>query len=277
MELIDAGKVLFSPNLEAVSKEEILKMCPLVGESKSNDFVRMNNTIFHKKQKKMKFLLNELIGEIISEYFDLQTKKSIVVQNELDLGREELRFYLISKVFFEEGLNYLRYDDFVDVRNDEYENLNNLGRLTKFWDCNTGEEVLVDVNSLEILKSDLKKLIVRDFLPEQKDRNVCNFMFGYEGNRVKLMPVYDYEHSFDKYYYINILGLHLFLKRERDFIRHDAEFQNLFQKLMDFKFDFVINKLEAEHGIILNYDEKHLYESVILKQQKLVRKKRIIY
>ena len=79
MKFKNYDKVLISPKLEWVSPSHIQEMCPLVGRSKSDDFVRMNNEIYHHKCKMTKFLLNELVGEIISEYFDLQTKKSTVV------------------------------------------------------------------------------------------------------------------------------------------------------------------------------------------------------
>ena len=277
MEFVNRGKALIKPNLISVTREEILKLCPLVGYTKSNGFVEMNSTIYHLKRKNILFLLNELIGEIISEYFELQTKKSIIVQDETDfIISDTLSFALISKVFFESGLDYLHYDDFKDVKPNVYEGIFNLSRLNKFWDCNIGEWVLVDETALRVLKNDLKKLMVRDYSTKQKDRTINNFMFGYIGNNVKLMPVYDYEHSFANYTYDNLLDLPLFLESVREYIRNDYEFQSLFHKLMDFEFSLVTDKLEEQYGIILNNSEKEKYNNVIEERQRLVREKKIL-
>ena len=43
-------------------------------------------------------------------------------------------------------------------------------------------------------------------------------MFGYTNNHIKLMPLYDYEYSFGRYYgiYFNLLDFNLELKKVRE-------------------------------------------------------------
>lgn len=275
MELKDFRKVLISPKLENVSKKEILSLYQIYGY-KLCGFVKMNNELYHMKTNKLALMLNELIGEIISEYFDLQTKKSIIVMDENNLDDKTMFCSLLAKSFMEHGLSYCNMDAFTKIKHLDKNKLANLNRLQSFYNVDEEWGVRTNREDLNTLKSELKKMIIRDFLTKQRDRGFQNFMFGYKDNHIKLMPLYDYEYSFNDYIYPNFFEIDLNNRSIRRTLKNDIEFQELLYKLMDFSFNYVLEKLEEEHGLLLSDKEIQKYNGVIESQQRLVRENKML-
>jgi len=282
MQFKNYDKVLIQPKLEKMSSEEVLRISPLIGKSKSYDFVKMNNEIYHLKHKLIHFLLNELIGEIISEYFELQTKKSLIIMNEDNFNNSTSifpvpQFSLLAKSFFETDLEYCRFNEFSTYygADGSLKNLNGIGR---FFNVITGTDEKICNEDLIKLIYDLKKMIIRDFLTKQSDRSIANFIFGYKGNHIKLMPLYDYEHSFKStiLLYRNVFEINLNSTHTVNILKHDKCFQELLYKLMNFNFDFVLTKLEEDYSIILNREEYGNYVDVIQEQQRFIRERNLL-
>lgn len=241
-------------------------------ESYLCDFVKKNNTMYHMRVTSLVEATEEIIGELISEYFKLDTVHSIFYKD------EENYYALLTEVFTTSDNKYGFIEElFLECA--WAEDLCALKSISRITDPITYEVFDIKKECLKKLLIDLKKLIIRDFITNQTDRHSENFMFCYDKDYVKLMPVYDYEHSFVKSYeYENtLLCLNLNRSNVLDFVRNDDTFQELLEKALLLDMKSIFKRLKSEYFIILNSVEKWEYESVVtakqneIKQYKLIR------
>ncbi|MDE6292628.1 MAG: hypothetical protein K2L98_02980, partial [Bacilli bacterium] len=131
--------------------------------------------------------VNELLGEVISEYFGLDTVHYSVAK--LIVEGKEPTIGVVSENFCSPDYKYTRIFDYKLAAGD----IRYLESLRSI--CTSDEE-------FKLLFADLKKFIIRDFYTSQGDRNGNNFLFrekrdGSEGKR--LADLYDYENVYELY------------------------------------------------------------------------------
>ena len=141
------------------------------------------------------YLINELMGEVISQYFGLQSVHYKIAQ--LNVNGENKGYGVISKNFSDPNSVYQTAWDFRLQPSDDLSILKNIKNICIFED------------EYSLLLDDMKKLFIRDFYTSQRDRTVNNFLFRVDDNGVRLAPLYEYECSFeavDKAKYSNPIG-----------------------------------------------------------------------
>jgi len=174
------------------------------------------NWYYFKKQTNEVNLINELIGELISEYFGLDTIHYKIAKLNIN-GNSEIG--LVSKNFSNPLYDYKRVSDFnLPSKND----LSNLERI---------KAICKSENEYRLILEDLKKLFIRDFYAIQGDRTENNLLFKKTENSLRLAPLYDYESSFgniNEGWYSNSLGtLDLMNKKTIYLLKNDDKFHEL--------------------------------------------------
>lgn len=194
-----------------------------------------------------KKILNELIGELISEYFNLKTVHYKLVKSKNGYG-------VISKNFCDKNFNYKKAGQL---------------RLKKGRDLELFEHSNLD----DDLLCDIKKLFIRDFYTSQIDRFRKNLLFMVNNNEIRLAPLFDYELSFvfRKAYYTNDLGrLDLTYDKTIKYLKEDSYFQELLYLLMDADIKNILEKAEEKHGVLIDDGTEEYYYNHEKKVKSLV-------
>ena len=121
-------------------------------------------------------------------------------------------------------------------------------------------------------------MIINDYMREQSDRVYRNFMFEYGFNRIKLMPLYDFEYSFldsDKLLE-NTFKFNLEDESVRDFVRKDDQFQELLSLGMDLNMDRVFEELFSIYPVRMNNEEMNKYKNIIDNKKKKIKEYKLI-
>lgn len=266
------NKFIELENLEDIRLKQNEKKNIFCNEYYEKNFIKYNGKIYYVKFKNDYAIFNELLGEKISEYFGLQTIKSMLIK--LETKRKHILYGTMSLNFVKQNENYSHFDKniFPFIRNNDGVGLDNLNRLRIFKGKNMIH--IMDKKCYIELLCDLKKLIVRDYISRQCDRNSKNIMLKYKGNKVKLMPVYDYENSFFLNFYseyCNIFNFDYRNKLVKDFVRNDNYFQELMYLAMDIDIFSLIEIIEDEYGVHLKDEEKIDYSSFISLRKSMIR------
>ncbi len=274
MKVFDEKLELFDPKCYAKLSEVDRKKLFYTDKHKFS-FVKIDGVLYHIKMRQIIYIVNELIGELISQYFKLDTVKSTMYKDE-----NESYYWLLSKVFTNEKERYSYLDWlFPDLINSSTIGLDNLNNLSRIYSLSHRKIYDVSKSDLEKLSLSLRKLIVRDFITNQTDRHSANFMFSIYRSHVKLMPVYDYEHSFKKAEMLKYLGYFDFdLNKEKviKFVQNDDIFQELLEVAMCLDMKKIIKQLEEEYPILLNILEKYDYSSIIRKKQNEIKRYKLL-
>jgi hypothetical protein len=247
------------------------------------DFIKLNGVIYHKKDRLGQTLLNELVGENVSEYFNLQTVKSIIAMSSSGESISKINNYvLLTKLFTNKNNKYDTYEIFTESKYYEDVGLDNLDRLQTIYPLDVRKDILVDEKDKITIIRDFKKLLVRDFMTDQTDRTSSNFTLQYCENHIELMPVFDYEHSFGDYYgyyrnhFFHIFDFDLRLLKVIEYARKDEYLQELLHLAMDLDMSRRIQMLEDEYCTCLTDNEKEKYNSVIKKNKSLIREHKLL-
>lgn len=266
------NKFIELENLEDIRLKQNEKKNIFCNEYYENNFIKYNGKIYYVKFNNNYSIFNELLGEKISEYFGLQTIKNMLVKLQTEKG--QILHGTMSLNFVKQNENYSHFDKnifpFIKIKNDV--GLDNLNRLRIFKGKNMIH--IMDKKRYIELLCDLKKLIVRDYISRQCDRNSKNIMLKYKGNKVKLMPVYDYENSFFLNFYseyCNIFNFDYRNKLVKDFVRNDNYFQELMYRAMDIDIFSLIEMIEDEYGVHLKDEEKIDYSNFISLRKSMIR------
>ncbi len=212
--------------------------------------------------------VNELLGEVISEYFDLDTVHYQVAQ--LCVKGEEPEYGLVSKNFCSKEYLYTRTWDYNLTRGDIHY-LDNLRDI-----CKNEEE-------FKQLLSDMKKFIIRDFYTSQGDRSGNNFLFqekkdGSEGKR--LAPLYDYENAYQIYpsriYNNQILYVDMKDKELPNFFKKDKEYQESLCKIRDADMNQLMDIVEERHNILIPNDLKEYYRTIDKEKKEIIKEYRLV-
>lgn len=225
------------------------------------NWFKKDSTWYYFKSDDLIYILNELLGEKISEYFSLETAHYQLAKINFDMFNK----YGIASANFCSSLNkYKRITDLNFSHFNGFDWLNNIKTLCK------------NNNEYKMFLLDLKKLFIRDFMSRERDRNISNFLFKMNDNGIRLAPLFDYEGSFfgDVDYYSNPLGiLDINNLNTCDLLKHDQDFQNLLEKIMDFNIEKKLKIIEEENNLNVPLEFKEYYKQQIFETQELVLKK----
>lgn len=251
-----------------LNDEEIKNL--FCGDCYLTNFVKKDNVIYHIKNKKNKFLLNEIVGELVSEHFKLDTVKSKLYK------MEQNNYCILTKLFTNKDN---KYGDIFEIFPDFYAEYNNLEILKYLFRIKNseGKEVYISKKNSSIIALKLKKMIIRDLITNTTDRQSYNFMFKVTKNKVDLMPLFDYEFSFkDGSTNGNVISFDIFEPYMIDYFREDEVFQKVLHSAMDLNMKKIIKKLQQEYPIKLSMDEKWDYQDIVKDNQKMIHKLRLL-
>ena len=132
----------------------------------------------------MKFLLNELLGVKLANFWDLDTISYLI-------GKNENSFYLLSENFRNWSAEYFLADE-LDVPSFLYGNTGIENILNLRYVCPNKE------NYYHLL-ANLFKMFALDFYSAQADRSSTNMIFSKDkDSNISLCKAFDYEISFEK-------------------------------------------------------------------------------
>lgn len=243
-----------------------------------NEFIKLNGKIYHVKDTFL--FLNELIGEEVSKYFNLQTVDSIFSIRTLSTSLPDCdEMLLLTELFTNK---HQKYDDVYLFQKFKFYDdigLDNIDCLYCYSPKNTTEVINISSKYYLKLQEDIKKLCIRDFITQQRDRHSDNFMFSYDNEKVELIPVFDYEHSFgdgrflDKYF--GYFDFDLELDKVIEYSKKDSFIQMLLKKAMNMDMNLIIDKLKNK-GIVLNQNERVQYIDCVEEQKEAIIKAGLI-
>jgi len=259
---VDAEKMKF------LTTDQIKKLKKMYANINSDFYVDIDNKIYHKKQIYKRNVINELLGKLISEYFNDHQMDSKILKTSGN------RYFLITDSFFQEGKKYteLNKNIFPKLKpdNNEMLELQNLDLLDKI---NT-EVATLKTNKKDLiqLKYQLKMMIINDFLRKQSDRWFQNFLIEYSFTHCKLMPLFDFDYSFQDYseHLKNSFIINLNDDKTISYIREDSQFQKLLYIAMDIDIKKVFEKLFDEYPVTVNTDEIDGYKKIITNQKNKI-------
>lgn len=265
-------------NAEIISKETGVPFGQVYAYKYINQWIKIENEWYYCKVKHDFYLANELLGEVISQYFGLDTVHYQIIRL---LGNNCEIYTIMSKNICDPNAIFKKPSDFRDFQYyNELEVLDNLHSLCK------------SESEHQLLLSDIKKLFIRDFYVSQNDRNEYNFMFRIDEDGIRLAPLFDYERSFNptapkEYFnsygsttlkkYYNFMGS-IDMDNEKTIcrLRDDEEFQRLLYLIMDAKMELLIQCVEDNHRIIIPSDYKEIYLNHDKEMKKIIRESNVL-
>ena len=216
-----------------------------------NRWFKVNNEWLNFKDNKYyQYIINELLGEKISEYFDLETIHyrigKLIINGKCD------KYGIISKSFCDKKYEYLTLDEyFSKIQKKDLNIIKEINKVT-----NNKKECLN-------LTNDLKKMFIRDFYTGQRDRIYFNMILKKTNKGIRLGPLFDYEYSFNpidpSIYRSSLCKISLYDKNTCDLLRNDKKFQELIQKIMNINLKNIIEDIEDSQKIIIPTKDKSLY------------------
>lgn len=226
-----------------------------------------NKWYYFKAQDDSLSLINELIGEIISIHFGLDTANFKL--SKLNIEGKKTKIGVASLNFFDRNYSYKRSYDY---------------GLQEGYGLDVLENILgicFGIENYHLLVDDLKKLFIRDFYTSETDRVICNLFFKEGENEVRLAPLFDYESSFlfenPHGHYKNCIGrLYIDDPKTQKVLRDDEEFQKLLTILMTSRMANFIEETEDKHEILVPECIENHYKSHATKIKRLVRENNII-
>ena len=233
-------------------------------------FIKKDGIIYHRRNNIPEFLLNELIGELISEYFDIKTVKSILYKS-----NDSFKYTLLTKLFTNNNENY-SYIDKLFPNYQKREDIFNLNNLNKIYLNN--KIINMNIDSHIKLLRELKKMIVLDYIIDNRDRVNINFIFNQDKDKVELKELFDFESAFTKITNknYNVFKFNLNKKHDVKYLKNDEEFNELFELALNLDINKIFKRLKDEYPIILNSKDKLLYESVIKKKQNEIKTYKLV-
>lgn len=213
--------------------------------------------------------INELLGEVISEYFELETAHYKVAK--LKVGDKSPEIGVVSENFCSPDYQYTRIFDYPDLWSGDIYYLETLRDL-----CSSDEE-------FQKLFYDFKKFMIRDFYTSQGDRNGNNFLFmepidKSEGKR--LAPLYDYQNAYEVYprnLLHNALIIQNMEKEDlRKYFKRDPEYQTILSKIRDVDMNSLLTEVQERHNIIIPEDIRRIYLECDKRKKEIVKNNRLV-
>ena len=237
-----------------------------------NNWYKIDDNWYYYKKTGDEGLINELLGEIISEYFGLDT-----IHYEIASLINENGTYstgVLSKNFCKKDRVYKTIEDYERTKKIKFSSTDDLSiaisKIKKI--CHSNE------NST-ILEEQIKRLFIRDFYTTEIDRGTTNLLFSENSTNISLAPLYDYEESFTPdedlmKKYINCIGMiDINDIGSNNFLKNDRTCQELLNMLMNINIDTLLTKVEENHNIQILEGPKRFYQSHSNKIKQLVNRK----
>lgn len=213
---------------------------------------------------------SELLGEIISEYFGLDTVHYRIAK--LCVNGQKDKYGLVSRNFCDKRFKYIRLDMQKCGLNCFNQTLQILYKIKNL--CRTEEEYF-------LLQNDLKTMIIRDFYTTERDRNTYNFFLIITPEGPRLAPLYDYGYSYvdcnsahriiTDFYELNIDDATI-----QKLLRDDSKFQELLNTMMNANVCSFIHEVEQRHKILVPQQQKEHYKRYEQKVKSLVLENKLI-
>lgn len=207
---------------------------------------------YFKEYKTNSSFFNELLGELVSKYFNIDTVEYKITKV---ITPTKIKYGISSKNFVGKKDNCLTCLDFeFSKKIDDLMSLKNLEILREYTKN--------DINYKELLKT-MKTFLIRDLYASQKDRAYTNFLFKENKGSLYLAPLFDYEDSFGtaEIYYRNQIVLLSLFSEETKKVLNDSTFQIQLNKLMLLDMKRLIEELEDRHKILMTDDYKNYYNN----------------
>jgi len=209
--------------------------------------------------------LNELIGEFLANYIELETINYNI--GCMNLSNGEKNYGLLSPSFRKKGFKYITpYDLGLSPNQANLNNLENIRYLCKN-----------DKNHKKLV-SQILKMIALDIYMDQNDRTVNNLLFKKKKGNLELGPLYDYEQSFfvDKdtnnqpagNYQAYILGLNL---DNKDALTKYPELKELFDIFLSIDITSVLEQIKEKFNLQIPNELKNEYINYNQKIKALIK------
>lgn len=210
-----------------------------------------NEWYYFKRFNTNSKFFNELLGELVSKYFDLDTVEYKLTKAITPI---ETEYGISSKNFCDKKSFCLTCLDFdFSKKVNDLLSLSNLEKL---------KEYTKDEENYKKLLIKLKAFLIRDLYTSQMDRAYMNFLFKENKGEISLAPLFDYEDSFGTphTYYRNQIVLLSLESEETKKVLKDSTFQSLLNKMMLIDIKKLIEELEDRHKIVMPEDYKDYYK-----------------
>lgn len=242
----------------ALSKSELSKVLniPIDQLEKSDNwYTDLENIYYVKKRALIKNIINELLGEYLSEYMDLPTiKQSLLLGDDKVLG-------LVSENFRTKGIKYIKANDLSFKEHD---------KVNKIL---LSRPILVNQRH----KREMANYIMRNFYANQADR-VYNVLCYYRKSGIYLAPLYDYEMSFfhpddtllvDSYF----LGIDITPNLINHLVQIDFNMRDSVDKILEFDMVSALEYISNYYGINLPQQLSKYYLDYDEKRKALIKEK----
>lgn len=240
----------------------------------SNWHQLQNGYYYFKHLENEHAFFNELLGEIISYYFDLDTAHYEVANLKVRSTGEE-QYGVVSKNFCNPKYTYHTLSHYMcecDQFSFYSSDLSIIDKLEVL--CQTEDE-------FRLLQDDFKKMIIRNFYNAQSDGDGRNIILKTTPSGIRLAPLFDYSDA-----YVGINNLHRYVwdigelnvedRKTQELFRNDIAFQKLLHKLMDANMDEFIADIENSHKIIVPKKQAEHYKKYDKKIKQLVLENKLI-
>lgn len=196
-------------------------------------------------------ILNELIGEYLAKYLDIDTIH-------YDLAKLNNNYGLASENFIKKGSKYCFLND-ISV---PYNSYNTRNILLLHRECK-------NFDNYQKLVSEIFKQVAIDIYMNQTDRSYSNLQFRITNGELHLAPLYDFEESFrdpfNDEYRSNLLGLSI------DDIKDYHELTDILNRLLELNIINVIDKISEEKNIIISSQNKEYYKGFVEDRKMLLK------
>jgi len=230
-----------------------------------NNWIEIDGTWYYYKnfenyQSPEENFINELIGEFIATYLELET-----IHYSIGYNQEKNEYGLLSKSFRNKKTKYLTPDQLLIPKN--CINLNNIKEIK--YNCKNEKNYQKLVNQI-------LKMIALDIYMNQRDRTRNNQLYKKENGCLYLAPLYDYEQSFyvDKkentpstIYKAYIFGLDLTNIEE---IKRYPELIEIFKLLLSLDIKTIIKDIEHIYKLSIPKEKIEQYDELNQKTKKLI-------
>lgn len=266
-------ELIYSNDMIPLNEDEIKKFYNAYSNFNSCYMCKIDDKFYHKKRIYKDDVVNELLGRIISEYLGDDKVDTKIIRDEGD------RFSVLTENFINTKKKYINLHNniFYKLKFDKWRlDISSIDLFDEI--CVKNKIYKVDKNDLIQLNYKLKMMIVSDYIRKHSDRDFKNFMFEYDKTHCRLMPLYDFEFSFLEYEKVlkNTFNFNLKSKNVRNYIRNDAQFQDLLDLVMKMDMKLIFEKLLDEYPIRMKKEEMIKYKNVVLENKDKIKKYELI-
>ena len=234
-----------------------------------NNWVQINGIWYYYKnfynyKNSIKNFLNELIGEFLAFYLNLDTVTYHIGSTINEKG--EIEYGLLSENFRDKKEKYIIPTDLgLDLNCVSLDNILELKKI-----CKSNENYIQ-------LTEQIFKMIAIDIYMNQSNRSKNNFLFQKKRKQLYLSPLYDYEKAFivsneridNLKYKACIFGVNIEDKSE---INQYPEIKYLLDLLLSLDINQIFDEISENHKLYIPVSEREEYKENVEKRKTLIKK-----